>query len=342
MNKIFFGKTKDGEDVFKYILKNELLEIGIINYGGIITDILVGDKNKGRSNVVLGFDNITDYENKSPYFGCITGRNAGRITKGVFNLNNVQHKLDVNNGENHLHGGVNGLNRRVWDVEQLDNKLKLSYFSPHGEEGYPGNIKFEVTYTLIGNELAVDYLGVTDRDTIINLTNHTYFNLSGDVSQGVLNHELFINSDKYAELDESSALTGNFIAVENTPLDFRKTKPVGRDIDREFKDLILAKGYDHPFILNKDKKIEMIVKEHLTGRVLEVETDQKVVVFYSGNYLGSEGILSSGKESIRRGGLCLETQDLPNYINVDKWDKNIYSIEKPYVAKTIYRFKIEE
>lgn len=341
MSKIFFGKTKDNEDVFKYILKNEFLEIGIINYGGIITEVLMGDKNNKKSNVVLGFDNIEDYEKNTPYFGCITGRNAGRITKGLFNLNNIQYKLDVNNGENHLHGGVNGLNRRVWKAEQIDNKLKLSYFSPHGEEGYPGNINFEVTYTLIDNELTIDYLGVTDRDTIINLTNHTYFNLSGDVSQGVLNHELFINSDEYAELDESSALTGKFISVENTPLDFRTVKTIGRDIDKEFKDLILANGYDHPFILNKDKKIEMLAKEYLTGRVLEIETDQKVVVFYSGNYLGSEGVLSSGKESIRRGGFCLETQDLPNYINMDNWDKSIYTTEKPYMGKTIYRFKIE-
>lgn len=341
MNKIFFGKTKGGEDIFKYILKNEFLEIGIINYGGIITDVLSSDKNNKRNNIVLGFDNIADYENKSPYFGCITGRNAGRITKGLFKLDNIQYRLDINNGENHLHGGVNGLNRRVWNAEQRDNKLKLSYFSPHGEEGYPGNIKFEVTYTLVGNELTIDYLGITDRDTIINLTNHTYFNLSGDVSQGVLNHELFINSDKYAELDESSALTGNFIAVENTPLDFRNIKTIGRDIDKKFKDLILAKGYDHPFILNKDKKIEMLVKEQLTGRVLEIETDQKVVVFYSGNYLGNEGVLSSGKESIRRGGFCLETQDLPNYINMDNWDKSIYTREKPYMAKTTYRFKVE-
>lgn len=341
MNKIFFGKTKDDKDVYKYILKNEFLEIGIINYGGIITNILMSDKNNKINNVVLGFNSIEEYENKSPYFGCITGRNAGRITKGLFNLDGIEYKLDTNNGENHLHGGENGLNRRVWDVEQSENIIKLSYFSPHGEEGYPGNIKFEVLYTLKGNELTIDYLGKTDRDTIINLTNHTYFNLSGDVSQGILNHELFINSNKYAELDETSALTGNFTDVDGTPMDFRNLKSIGRDINIDFKDLILARGYDHPFILNKDKKTEMIAKEYLTGRVLEVETDQKVVVFYSGNYLGNEGILSTGKESIKRGGFCLETQDLPNYINMANWEKNIYTEKKPYKAKTTYRFKIE-
>ncbi len=341
MNKIFFGKTKDGEEVFKYILKNEFIEVGIINYGGIITDILMRDKNNKVDNIVLGFNSVEEYENKSPYFGCITGRNAGRITKGLFNLNGIQYKLDINNGENHLHGGVNGLNRKLWNVEQLTNSLKLSYFSPHREEGYPGNVKFEVLYTLKDNELTIDYLGNTDRDTILNLTNHTYFNLTGDVSQGILNHELFINSNKYAELDETSALTGKFIDVKDTPLDFRNLKTIGRDININFKDLILARGYDHPFILNKDKKTEMIVNEQLTGRVLEIETDQKVVVFYSGNYLGNEGVLSSGKESIKRGGFCLETQDLPNYINVENWEKSIYTEKNPYRAKTTYRFKIE-
>lgn len=330
MEKSYYGKTKTGEDVYKYILKNEYLEICILNYGGIITEILMPDKFGNIDNIVLGFNTLKEYEDKSPYFGCITGRNAGRISKGLFSINRKKFSLAINNGENHIHGGIMGLDKKVWDGKLENNQLILTYFSKDGEEGYPGNVYFKVIYTLKENEFTIQYEATTDMETIINLTNHTYFNLTGDLSKEILSQELYIDSDYFSELDGTSIPTGKFIKVDNTPFDFRKPKFIGKDIDANYEQLISAKGYDHPFILNKNKRVEIVVKEYSTGRAVEVETDQKVVVLYTGNYL-----------SPPRCGFCLETQNLPNYINTPNWEHTIYSDEIPYKAKTTYRFKIE-
>lgn len=337
--KTKFGSLKTGEEVFKYILKNNKLEVGILNYGGIITEILMDDRDGNKENIVLGYDNILDYQEKSPYFGAITGRVAGRISGGSFELEGKRYSLAQNNGENSLHGGIKGLDKRVWDVIEIEDGIELSYLSPHMEEGFPGEVKFGVRFTLRDETLEISYLGVPDRETILNLTNHTYFNLSGSCKEDILDHKLYIETDKIPYLDENSIPSGETFELRGTPFDFKTPKKIGEEIGTNNKQLISAKGYDHPFILNREKELEISLFDEKTGRMLEVYTDQKAVVLYTGNYLGEEqGKLSCGVEARPRLGVCLETQDLPNYINTDKFETTIYRSDNPYRAVTRYVF----
>lgn len=333
----YFGKTKKGETVNKYILKSKDLEISILNYGGTITSIIMSDKNGNKSNIVCGFDTIEDYEEKSPEFGCIIGRTAGRIAYGKFTLNNKEYNMAINNGLNHLHGGLDSLNKKVWEAKQTENTLELSYFSKDGESEYPGNVNFKVTYELIENELSIRYFAETDQDTIINMTNHSYFNLSSG-KEDCLNHELYINADKISTLHKDGFVSGNFMNVENTAFDFRKAKKIGKDINNKEEQIILGSGYDHPFILNSDKPQAKVYHAE-TGRIIELETDQKTLVFYTGNFLGKEGKLNWGSYSVSRGAFCLEAQNIPNHINIKGYDE-IVTKEKPYYAETIFRFKL--
>lgn len=334
-----FGVLKTGEEVFKYILKNDRLEVGILNYGGIITEILMTDSEGKKENIVLGYENILDYEGKSPYFGAITGRIAGRIEEGTFELGGVRYNLLINNGKNNLHGGEKGLDKRMWDVIELEDGIELSYISPHLEEGFPAEVKFKIRYTLIEDTFEISYLGTPDRETILNLTNHTYFNLSGDCQEDILNHELYVEADRVPFLDENAIPHGEIFDLTGTPFDFKIPKKIGRDININNLQLKSAKGYDHPFILKKEKELEISLFHEKTGRKLEVYTDQKAVVLYTGNYLGEdEGKLSCGVIARPRLGVCLETQDLPNYINVDEFETTIYKPDNPYRAATRYVF----
>ena len=343
IKKSEFGSLKTGEKVFKYTLKNELLEIGILNYGGIITQIIMSDKEGNKENVVLGYNNILDYEEKSPYFGAITGRVAGRIEGGSFVIGGKKYTLEKNNGNNNLHGGIIGLDKRIWEVEVGEDRIIMSYESPHLEEGFPGNIKFKVEYILKNNTLEIVYLGIPDMETIINLTNHTYFNLSGNCKENILEHILYINSDKVPYLDTESIPHGEYFDVTNTPFDFRKPKKIGKEIKTENIQLKQARGYDHPWILNKEKKLEISLFHEKTGRKVEVYTDREAVVVYTGNFLGEEeGVLSCGVKVEPHLGVCLETQELPNNINVKEFKSSIYTKNNPYSAKTKYKFIIEE
>ena len=338
-----FGKLKSGEEVSKYTLKNNKLEVSILNYGGIITEILTKDKDGKLENVVLGYNNIGDYEEKSPYFGCITGRIAGRIENGNFKLGDTQYSLAKNNGNNSLHGGIVGLDKRIWEVEEIDSGIKLSYTSPHMEEGFPGEVKFEVSYILNDDSLEISYLGVPDRETIINLTNHTYFNLSGNCKEDILNHVLFINANKVPVLDAESIPHGELFDVEGTPFDFTAPKKIGEDITGDNLQLKQGNGYDHPFILNNERELEILLFHKKSERKLEVYTDREAVGVYTSNFLGeAEGMLSCGVKARPRLGVCLETQELPNNINVESFSSWIYTKEKPYSAKTIYKFDINQ
>ena len=342
INKFKFGILKTGEEVFKYTLKNKDLEISILNYGGIITEIIMPDKDGKNENIVLGYDNILDYEEKAPYFGAITGRVAGRIAKGKFTLEEKAYNLAINNGENNLHGGIKGLDKRIWDVELLEDGIELSYISPHMEEGFPGEVKFKVRYILKGTTLELLYTGIPDEKTLINLTNHTYFNLSGNCKESILNHKLYIDADKVPYLDTGSIPTGELFIVEGTPFDFRTSKNIGKDIGKDDTQLNQTKGYDHPFILNKNKDVEVILDHKASGRAIEIRTDREAVVVYSGNYLGDdEGKLSCGVEAKQHLGVCLETQELPNNINIEEFKSSIYDSKNSYEAKTIFRFKTE-
>ena len=342
IKKLKFGRLKTGEEVYKYSLKNKELEINILNYGGIITEIFTPDRKGKKENIVLGYDNILDYEERSPYFGALTGRIAGRIENAQFKLGDIIYSLDKNNGKNSLHGGIKGLDKRIWDVIEVKNGIELTYESLHMEEGFPAKVKFSVRYILTDNNLEISYLGTPDRESILNLTNHTYFNLSGDCKEDILTHELYIDSDRILFLDENSIPHGKTFNVIGTPFDFKKPKKIGKDINCNNLQLKVAKGYDHPFILNKKNKLEIFLSHKETGRKLEIFTDQKAVVLYTGNHLGkNEGKLSCGMIAKERLGVCLETQDLPNNVNVEAFETNIYTPKNLYRAVTKYKFMIE-
>lgn len=337
----YFGKTKDNHTVNKYWLKTDKLKVGILNYGGIITDILMADNKGIEENIVYGFDNMEDYQTKSPKFGCIIGRTSGRTAYGKFTINNKNYEMTINNGVNHHHGGLDSLDKKIWNVKENNNSLEFTYFSPNGESGYPGNVNFKVVYELNNNELLIKNYAETDEDTIINLTNHSYFNLSGNAKEDCLDHNLYINADEIAKLHEDGFASGEFMDVTNSAFDFRISKKIGKDINNNEPQIKLGTGYDHPFMLKNDKKPQVIVKHEKSGRILEVETDQKTLVFYTGNFLGKEGKLSCGSNAMIRGAFCLETQNIPNHINISGYE-NIITKEKPYYAETTYRFRLED
>lgn len=339
-NKSYFGKLKDGREVVKYHLKTDELEVNILNYGGIITEIYQKDRNEKKDNVVLGFDNIEEYEEKSPHFGCITGRIAGRIANGNLEIDGIKYKLPINNGPNNIHGGLIGLDKRIWDVKELENKngIELSYTSPHLEEGLPGKVDFKVRYIVEKNNLIIEYTGETDRKTFINLTNHTYFNLSGG-KEKILNHKLKIDADYFMELDKNS------IPVKKKEVTGSFDRRNGGDllsISENEKDLkIVGGGLDHPFILDKKEDREIILVDDKSGRKLEVETSEPVVVVYSGNFLKDEGVLSTGAKSEKYMGICLETQDHPDAPNQEDTTTRWTTPEKKYKAWTKYSFSSE-
>lgn len=339
-----FGKLKSGEEVIKYSLTNDNnFTVDILNYGGIITEIMAPDREGNFENVVLGFDNIRDYEEKSPYFGSIVGRIAGRISNAKFEIDDQEYLLVKNNGENNLHGGNRGFDKVIWDVECIESNdfvgLRMSYSSFDGEEGFPGNVDVIITYLLNNdNELEIKYSAVSDKKTIINLTNHSYLNLSGDFKEDILEHKLTVNADRVGYVDEHVIPTGELVNVESTVFDFRKAKSVGKDIGKEIEQLLNCRGYDHPFILNKKVEFSAKLEDDKSGRVLEIITDQPVIVFYSGNVLEEHMILSGNKKCKKHLGLCLETQDYPDSINQDSFPTKIYSPGEKYEAYTKYKF----
>lgn len=341
-----FGRLKDGRGVVKYTLRGDEIEVSILNYGGIITEILQRDRDGRKQNVVLGYNNIEDYEERSPHFGCITGRVAGRIAGGEFEIDGKRYKLPVNKGSNTLHGGVRGLDKQIWDVEEIRKEvagvtaegIELSYTSKHLEEGFPGEVRFRVRYLLRGGELSIEYLGETDRKTFVNLTNHSYFNLSGGRDK-ILSHELYIDADAFAELNEESIPTGVKKPVEGSIFDRRAGGTLEGLKDSKDPDIeVVGGGFDHPFILNKSRGGEILLREKKSGRSIEVETSESVVVVYTGNFLGGEGRLSCGAEAEKYLGICLEAQEYPDAPN-QKLGKLSYAEPlKPYKAWTKYRF----
>ncbi|WP_432663569.1 aldose epimerase family protein [Wukongibacter baidiensis] len=341
-----FGTLKSGEEVNKYRLKNDMgLEVNVLNYGGIITEILAPDKTGKFENVVLGFDNIRDYKEKSPYFGSVVGRIAGRISGASFEIDGEEYNLAKNNGRNNLHGGEKGFDKVIWEVKEIIREdyigIELSYFSPDGEEGFPGNLDVKMEYLLNNdNEFEIKYSAVSDKKTIINLTNHSYFNLSGDCKEDVLDHKLTINADRIGYVNHEVIPNGTIVAVEGTVFDFTEAKKVGKDINQDDQQLLYCGGYDHPFILNEDENPAAKLEDEESGRVLEIITDQPAVVFYSGNGLGEDLILSGNRKGKKNLALCLETQDYPDAINQENFPTKIYNPGEKYEAYTKYRFRL--
>tara|TARA_S200000501_G_C20859090_1_gene758965 strand:+ start:1833 stop:2972 length:1140 start_codon:yes stop_codon:yes gene_type:complete len=347
VNKEFFGKTTDGDNVDQYTLKNSNgMEVSIISYGGIITSWKAKDREGNYRDIVLGFANLSDYETSSPYFGALIGRYGNRIREGKFSLDGVEYNLAVNNGENHLHGGLKGFDKVIWNVEEEVNdksaSLILRYTSPDMEEGYPGNLDVKVTYTLtIDDELRVRYEAETDKKTVVNLTQHSYFNLSAGLNRDILSHEITIDADSYLPVNQTLIPTGELTGVGGTPFDFRASKRIVDDINEEDIQLTFGNGYDHCWVLNKqDEGIRIVASAYdpISGRLLEVSSDQPGIQFYSGNFL--DGTLESkdGGNYEFRSGFCLETQHYPNSPNQESFPSVILNPGEKYDTKTIFRF----
>ncbi len=336
-----FGLMPDGARIFSYQLENDKgISLRIINYGGIITHILTPDGKGQFDDIVLGFDNLSDYLSPHPYFGAIIGRVANRIEKGCFSLDGKKYKLAVNNGLNHLHGGIRGFDKKVWlAVRNITTEfvsLKLACESPDGEEFYPGNLLIEVEYVLNNqNELVINYSAQTDKKTHVNLTNHSYFNLSGCESD-IYNYILQIDADYITEVDKSSIPTGRLTPVKNTPFDFREPKKIGRDIT------LIPPGYDHNYVINGNsghlRKCAR-VEDPLSGRTLEVLTTQPGVQLYTSNYI-SEISGKDGKIYKKHSAFCLETQHYPDSPNKQNFPSTVLNPGDTYMESTIYRFGV--
>ncbi len=346
IEKKAFGKTSDGADVSQYILKNSNgMEVSVINYGGIITSWKAKDRDGNYKDIVLGFNDLSDYESSSPYFGALIGRYGNRIKEGKFNLDGVEYILAVNNGENHLHGGIKGFDKVIWDIEkdvhESSASLILRYMSRGMEEGYPGNLNVKVTYTLTNeDELKVRYEADTDKRTVVNLTQHSYFNLSSDLSRDILGHQITIDADYFLPVDTALIPTGEFRDVEGTPFDFKESKRVGDDIDEVDRQLTFGNGYDHCWVLNnQDEGVRYVASAYdpLSGRLLEIFSDQPGIQFYSGNFL--DGTLKSkdGGTYGFRSGFCLETQHYPNSPNQESFPSIILNPGEKYESETIFR-----
>jgi aldose 1-epimerase len=341
ITKEIFG-TVGNYETDLYTLKNQNgLIVKITNYGGIVTSIIAPDKNGDYDNIVLGYDNLSGYLKDTPYFGAIVGRYANRIAKGKFILDGREFNLAVNNGPNALHGGIKGFDKVVWEAEEINETnrvgLKLHYLSKNGEEGYPGNLDVTVTYVLTQkNELMIEYTARTDQPTPINLSHHSYFNLGGTSGRDILEQYLYIDADKYTVVDETLIPTGELRDVSG-PMDFRKAMPVGSRIDQ------VSGGYDHNYLLNNKgvyaKVAEMI--DSVSGRIMEVFTDQPGLQFYSGNFLDGSITGSGGVVYRKHFGLCLEAQHFPDSPNHPEFPNTILKPGEVYTQKTVYKFSVK-
>ena len=340
-----FGKTRDGAPVRIYTLTNKNgVEARIINYGGIVVSLKTPDRNGAMADVVLGFDSLDGYlDNPGPHFGALVGRYANRIGHARFTLNGVEYKLAQNNGENSLHGGTRGFDKVVWTPRELpDGGLELTYASKDGEEGYPGNLKVTATYHLTdAKELRIDYAAATDKDTVVNLTNHSYFNLKGAGAGDILGHLMTLNADRYTPVDAGLIPTGELRDVTGTPFDFRKPTAIGARIGQNDEQLKLGKGYDHNWVLNKRGNALSLaarVEETSSGRVLEVLTTEPGIQFYTGNFLDGTIKGKGGKTYAQRFGFCLETQHFPDSPNKPKFPTTVLKSGAQFHSTTVYRF----
>lgn len=342
-----FGVTKAGEEVTKYTLyNNHGYSVSILNYGGIITDIMVPDKDGHIESVVLGFDSIREYEEKSPYFGCIVGRIAGRISGTTFDMDGTTYTLADNNNGHTLHGGIKGFDKVLWQCTEIVDtdhvSLSLNYLSEDGEEGFPGNLDVQVTYQFNDdNALEIFYKATTDKKTIINMTNHSYFNLAGNGKRDVLNQALMIHADQYGLVD-SNIIPAGVADVADTAFDFRAPKHVGQDIRKNEEQLKnVGGGYDHPFMLQEDEDVKASLYDPESGRYMEVLTDQKAVVFYACNQMEDGTPLSHGAKTKPHLALCLETQYYPDAINQSCFESTFLAPGETYKAYTMYRFSVK-
>ena len=339
--KISWGNTPEGQPVELYTLTNAKgSEARIMTYGGVVVSLKVPDRSGALGDVVAGFDNLDGYLTPPPYFGAIIGRYGNRIGGGRFSLGGKEYLLAKNNGANHLHGGVRGFDKRVWSAKQLSpQSLELSYLSKDGEEGYPGNLSATVTYALTdAHELRIEYSATTDKETVVNLTNHSYFNLAGEGD--ILGHQVLIHADRFTPVDKGLIPTGELKSVAGTPFDFQTAKTVGERIEQNDQQLIFGQGYDHNWVLNRTGPgLETAAKvtDPKSGRVMEVLTTEPGLQFYTGNFL--DGTLKGkGRVYTRRSAFCMETQHFPDSPNKPAFPSTVLKPGDTYRTTTVYRF----
>ncbi len=344
-----FGTTSDSTAVELYTLTNGDTEVDITNYGGIITAWRVPDANGQMGDVVLGYDNMDGYNTVPSYFGALVGRYGNRIANGKFTLDGETYSLATNNGPNHLHGGIKGFDKVVWQADTATSdegpQLILRYTSPDGEEGYPGTLVTKVTYTLqTDNTLRIDYEATTDKPTIVNLTNHSYFNLSGDPSTTILDHQLMIDANRYVPVSEALIPTGELASVDETPFDFTKPTVIGNRIDADHPQIVNGIGYDHCWVLNGaegELSLAATVFDPKSKRFLEVFTTEPGIQFYSGNFLNGAAVGKGGISYEKRSALCLETEHFPDSPNQPDYPSVVLRPGETYRTTTAYKFSVK-
>lgn len=351
VSKQSFGKTKDGTEVFLYTLKNKnRMEVQITNFGGVVVSVKVPDRNGKIDDVVLGFDTLAEYEAPGPYFGAIVGRYANRIAKGQFKLEGKQYQVTVNNPPNMLHGGKVGFDKKIWQVVEdgpsKDQRLHLHYLSKDGEEGFPGNLSVDVTYSLSdNNELKIDYAATTDKPTVLNLTNHSYYNLKGQGNGDIVDHVVQIHASKFTVVDKDLIPTGELKSVAGTPFDFRKPEKISAHINDNNEQLKLGIGYDNNFVIDNGGKLLTFaarVLEPSTGRILEVSTTEPGVQLYTSNHMDNGVHGKAGKTYNFRYGLCLETQHYPDSPNHPAFPTTELKPGQKFHSTTVYRFTTDK
>jgi aldose 1-epimerase len=350
MSREPFGTLPDGTAVELFTLTNPSgMEVKVTNYGGIITTLKVPDRDGKLDDITLGYDSIDGYLKGSPYFGAIVGRYGNRIAKAQFSIDGETFKLPANDGPNTLHGGVKGFDKVVWQAEPFEREgergVIFTYTSPDGEEGFPGNLTTRITYTLTDkNELAFDYHATTDKPTVVNLTQHAYFNLAGHSSGDVLSHQLQINASRYTPVNRVLIPTGELAPVEGTPFDFRSLTAIGARIEAGHEQLKHGGGYDHNFVLDRDGDglaLAARVEEPTSGRVMEVHTTEPGVQFYSGNFLDGTLTGKGGHAYQKRSGFCLETQHYPDSPNQAAFPSTVLRPGEEYSSRTVYTFSVK-
>jgi aldose 1-epimerase len=350
MKKETWGTLPSGEQIELYTLRNSKgMEATITNYGGHLVTLKTPDRDGKFEDVVLGFDSLDGYLQKNPFFGALVGRYANRIANGRFTLDGKEYKLARNNGENALHGGLKGFDKVAWNAREIKTSegpaLELKYVSKGGEEGYPGTLSATVVYTLTDDdELKIDYSATTDKNTIINLTNHSYFDLTGQLAGNILKHRIMINADRFTPVNANLIPTGELKSVEGTPFDFRKPHEIGERINEKNQQLQYGAGYDHNFVLNRSGdglSLAARVEDPKSGRVLEVLTTQPGVQFYTGNHLDGSVKGKGGTVYGFRSGFCLETQHFPDSPNQPKFPSTELKPGQRYHEITVFRFSVE-
>ena len=348
IEKSYFDVTPKGEEVYAYTLKNANgAYVKIITLGGRINQICVPDKDGVLADVICGFDNVNDYINDSAYQGALIGRFGNRIAKGEFELDGVHYNLYKNNGNNHLHGGKSGFDKNIWDAKayQIGKTmyLELTMVSESGDEGYPGKMNVKVVYSFDDdNTLSINYIATSDENTIVNLTNHAYFNLGGYDSGDIMEHTLWLDADSFTETDSELIPTGNLISVESTPFDFRNEKRIGEDIDADDINLKYGQGYDHNFVLNSDGNVKHFatLRDLKSGRIMKAYTNQPCVQIYTGNCINPDDpAFKNGVKQVKRCGICLETQHAPDAPNQPSFESCVLKKGEIYNYTTVFKFE---